>query len=57
VPVEGGIGFFENGKPIEQAESVKGLNMHQGKVILAVVGPATTSSPVGWHSDAFFGGF
>jgi alpha-L-rhamnosidase len=35
-PVEGGVGIFESGKPIEQAESVTGLSMDQGRAILAV---------------------
>ena len=36
VPVEGGAGISESGKPVEQAEGVKILRMEEGEVVLAV---------------------
>lgn len=36
VPVEGGAGISESGKPVEQAESVKILRVEEGEVVLAV---------------------
>jgi len=36
VPVEGGAGICEGGKPVEQAEGVEVLSMEEGEVVLAV---------------------
>jgi alpha-L-rhamnosidase len=36
VPVEGGAGISESGKPVEQAESVKILSMEEAEVVVAV---------------------
>jgi hypothetical protein len=36
VPVRGGAGISESGKPIEQTEGVKVLRTDEGEVVLAV---------------------
>ena len=36
MPVEGGAGISESGKPVEQAEGVKILRLEEGEVVLAV---------------------
>ena len=36
VPVEGGVGISESGKPVWQAQGVKFLSMDQGEAIFAV---------------------